>query len=66
MTHAEFRAALTRLDLSQTAFAAQVGAIGGERLPLRTVQGWATGTRAIPPAVPALLAMMGQPKAGRG
>ena len=62
MTHTEFRAALKSRSLSQTKFAADVERLGGERLPLRTVQGWALGERDIPPTVPALLALMEVPE----
>jgi DNA-binding transcriptional regulator YiaG len=58
MTPAEFRAALSRLGLSQSGFARRVAALGGEPLPLRTVQAWALGEREPPPVVPALLVLM--------
>ncbi len=58
MSPADFRATLTRLGLSQTGFAREVERLGGERLPLRTVQDWCAGARGIPPTVPALLALL--------
>lgn len=58
MTADQFRAELRRLGLSQVGFARRVEQIGGEKLPLRTVQGWALDERPIPPLVPAMLAML--------
>jgi hypothetical protein len=58
MTPTDFRATLTRLGLTQTGFAREVERLGGERLPLRTVQDWCAGARGIPPTVPALLALL--------
>ena len=58
MTALDFRSALDRLKLSQRGFASRVGDLAGEPLPYRTVQNWALGERAIPPTVPALLALL--------
>jgi hypothetical protein len=51
VTPADLRAALTRLGLTQTGAARRWG------LPLRTLQHWCSGTRAIPPLLPHLLAL---------
>jgi DNA-binding transcriptional regulator YiaG len=49
MTPGEFRAALARLQLTQTALAKRWG------INLRTIQSWATGERPIPATVTMLL-----------
>ena len=49
MTATEFRDELRRLKLSQTAFAERAGT------PLRTVQSWANGERAIPNTVSSII-----------
>ena len=53
-----FRWRLGVLGLSQAAFRREVEALGGERLPARTVENWAAGSRSIPATVPALLRCM--------
>lgn len=58
MTHTEFLERLAALGLSESAFAAQVSELGGERLPPGTVHNWAQGRREIPPVVPALLTLL--------
>lgn len=58
MNGAELRAELERQGLSQSGFARLVSDLSGERLPLRTVQGWAIGEARIPPLVPAILALL--------
>lgn len=57
MTADQFRAALAERGLTQSSFARRVEVIGGEKLPLRTVQSWALDESRIPPVVPALLAL---------
>jgi hypothetical protein len=66
MTRNEFRDALDALSLTQSAFARLVEHIGGERLPLRTVQRWALGEASVPPVVPALIALLLEEDAKQG
>jgi hypothetical protein len=59
MTPDEFRDALDDLGFETLAdFCKEVEAIGGERLPYRTVQDWTLGHRRISPLLPPLLALM--------
>ena len=62
MTPADFRAALARLELSQSEFARRLATLGDERpyaTRLRTVQALASGNRGtLPWAVAALVTLM--------
>ena len=58
MTPDAFRHSLALLGFSQAAFRREVEALGGERLPARTVENWARGSRSIPATVPALLRVL--------
>lgn len=59
MTGPEFRAALAALGMEQRAFAARFGILPG------TVNRWVMGHRAVPPWVPAALALLGQEAAAQ-
>lgn len=58
MTSPEFRAALKRLGLTQVKFCQAVADLGGQPLPLRTVQAWALGERPPHVLLAALVALM--------
>ena len=57
MTPAEFRAALDALGLRQIDFARLLSHLSGEQPNQVTVNRWATGRRAVPPTVIAILAL---------
>ncbi len=57
MTPAQFRATLARLGLRQVDFARLLSHLSGEPPNQVTVNRWATGRRAVPPTVVALLTL---------
>ncbi len=55
MTAVEFKSELSRLNLTQAAFARMVEHLSGQRLGNQSVNRWAQGRRAVPPLAVAVL-----------
>ena len=53
--HTEFRASLVRLDLRQTDFVRLLAYLGDSKADAVTINRWATGRRAVPSTVAAIL-----------